>query len=49
MSDWLVTWWDGNNLRQAVVFADVYNVVNTASGQGVHTWAIIKIERIPKP
>lgn len=47
MSNWKVTWFDGVRLRETTVFADVYNVASAASGQGVHTYAIIKMEALP--
>lgn len=50
MSDWKVTWFDGNQLRETIIpFADVHNVVNIAASQSVNTWAILKIERVAKP
>lgn len=49
MSDWKVTWFDGSQLRETIVFSDIYNIGSTASGQGVNAWSILKIERVPKP
>lgn len=48
MSNWKVTWFDGTQLREVIVYSDAYNVVTTSSGQGVNTWSILKIERMPE-
>jgi hypothetical protein len=47
MSHWKVTWFDGGQLRETVVFSDPYGVVSAASNEGVSAYAIIKIERMP--
>lgn len=48
MSNWAVTWFDGMHLRQTLItMVDPWNLVNAASGAGVMTHAIIKIERVP--
>ncbi len=50
MSDWTVTWWDGGALRVTLVpMCDAFNVVSMASGMGVTSYAILKIERIARP
>jgi hypothetical protein len=48
MSDWKITWFDGSQLRETIVFTDLYSIGSIASSQGVNSWAIIKIERIAK-
>jgi hypothetical protein len=49
MSEWLITWWDGSQLRKTIAHGDLYNIFSSASAAGVNTWAIIKIERLAQP
>ena len=50
MSDWRIIWFDGTQLRETIILSsDIYNIVNIAASQGVNSWAILKIERVPKP
>lgn len=47
MHSWKVTWFDGNYLRETIVEADVWNIVNSCNGAGVwNVSAIIKIEKL---
>jgi hypothetical protein len=47
MSNWKVTWWDGCQLRETIVYSDAYNAANYAISLGVFSHAILKMERIP--
>ncbi len=49
MSDWKIIWFDGSQLRETIVFTDLYSMASILASQGVNSWAIIKIERVPKP
>jgi hypothetical protein len=47
MSNWKVTWWDGAQLRETIVYSDAYNVANYAISRGVFSYSILKMERVP--
>ena len=48
MTNWLVKYWDGCMLRQCIVYADYYNLINSISSSPASsfTYSIISIERV---
>ena len=46
MTLWEVTWVEGNMLRKRQFYANVYDIINTASNNGVNVYAIVSIVQV---
>jgi hypothetical protein len=45
---WIITYMDGNYLKQTEVFTDIYGIPGALSAKGVPTYNIISMVRKPE-